>query len=277
MADQIVSAMDTKEWAIHSHERSLNHDVTTFHSASVRSKRASLLDRLSPRDRTWRRLEAMELSAPSVQKIFPVSQLIKDTLTELYPDCRNRIELPAYPGVSPEFGPFDRTDNPKLIGFLGVEWQRKGLETLVEAVVKIREKDPDVRLLVAGCDAASIQHLFRDRSEGFQLLGWMNAADFYRQIRLLALPAKVEPFGMVAAEANACGLPVVVSTQCGIAPLIGPDVGSVVEAGDVSALADACERQLARTGTPVLLNLSWDTLALQYANAYAEVISKKMD
>lgn len=273
--DQVLSAINTNEWAVHSHERSLNHDVTTFHSASVRSKPASLLDRISPRDRTWRRLEAMELSAPSVQKIFPVSHIIRDTLYELYPECRNRLETPAHPGVGSEFGPIVRTDNGKSIGFLGVEWRRKGLETLVKSVVKIRQKDPDVRLLVAGCDAASIQHLFNNWTDGYQLLGWMDAVDFYHRIRLLALPARVEPFGMVAAEANACGLPVVVSTQCGIAPLIHPDIGSVVEAGDVSALAEACELQLSRTDKPALLGLSWDTLAAQYASAYSEVIAKK--
>lgn len=276
-AGRIASEIDTKEWAIHSHERSLNHDVTTFHSASVRSKQASLLDRLSPRDRTWRRLEAMELSAPSVQKIFPVSHIIRDTLSELYPECRNRLEAPAYPGVGPEFGPFDRFANAKSIGFLGVEWQRKGLETLVKAVAKMREKDPDVRLLVAGCDAASIQHLFQNWTDGYQLLGWMDATDFYSRIGLLALPARVEPFGMVAAEANACGLPVIVSAQCGIAPLIHPGVGSVVEAGDVAALTKACALQLSRTDTPALLDLSWDTLAAQYASAYSEVIAEKAD
>ncbi len=276
-AKRIVSSMDTKEWVVHSHERSLNHDVTTFHSASVRSKRASLLDRISPRDRTWRRLEAMELSAPTVQKIFPVSQIIRGTLSELYPECRNLLEAPAYPGVGSEFVPFDHSNNVRSIGFLGVEWERKGLDTLVYAVAKIREKDPTVQLLVAGCDAASIQHLFRNWTDGYHLLGWMNARDFYRRINLLALPAKVEPFGMVAAEANACGLPVVVSAQCGIAPLIHPDVGSIVEAGDVSALADACEFQLARMDTPALLGLSWDRLAMQYASAYAEVIANKAE
>ncbi|MGI9319439.1 MAG: glycosyltransferase family 4 protein [bacterium] len=274
-ADRLLSKINTRDWAIHSHERSLNHDVTTFHSASVRSKNASLLDFVSPRDRTWRKLELMELTAPSVRKIFPVSHLLRDTLAEHYPECRNNLEAPAYPGVGPEFNQFVRTDDRKTVGFIGVEWQRKGLDTLVRAISALRAKNQGVRLVVAGCDIASIRHLFQDWKDGYELLGWIDAPDFYKQISLLALPAQVEPFGMVAAEANACGLPVVVSTQCGIAPLIHNDIGSVVEAGDVAALTSACELELSRTDVPTALGLDWSTLATQYASAYSEVIAQK--
>ena len=104
-ADELISTMDTRDWVIHSHERSLNHHVTTFHSASVRSTAPTLLDRISPRDRAWRRMEETELMAPSVQKIFPVSYSMRENLAMLYPEIRAKLQDPAYPGVSSEFRP----------------------------------------------------------------------------------------------------------------------------------------------------------------------------
>ena len=272
--DEMIAEMDVLGWVIHSHERSLSHHVTTFHSASVRSTPPKLLDRISPRDRAWRRMEEMELNAPSVQKIFPVSYSMRETLASLYPEIRVKLQDPAFPGVGSEFQPIGRINNVNTIGFLGVEWQRKGLETLVKAVQTLRAEDTDIRLLVAGCDAASVQHLFQDWTGGYKLLGWIDATDFYRQIDLLALPARIEPFGMVAAEANACGLPVVVSKQCGIAPLINSDTGSVVDPGDIQGLADACKNELARSDPPAALGLSWDNLATQYASAYSEIVAR---
>ena len=274
-ADELISAMDTHDWVIHSHERSLNHHVTTFHSASLRSNAPTLLDRISPRDRAWRRMEETELMAPSVKKIFPVSYAMHETLAALYPEVRTKLQKPAFPGVGAEFHTIERTDDGKTIGFLGVEWQRKGLESLVEAVQIVRAEKPEVRLLVAGCNPASIQHLFQGWGDGYELLGWINAPDFYRQISILALPAIVEPFGMVAAEANACGLPVVVSSQCGIAPLITPGIGSIIDSGDVTSLANACVSELSRKEQPDSLGLDWDILAAQYSAAYSEILSPK--
>ena len=158
-----------------------------------------------------------------------------------------------------------------------MEWQRKGLESLVEAVQIVRAEKPEVRLLVAGCNPASIQHLFQGWGDGYELLGWINAPDFYRQISILALPAIVEPFGMVVAEANACGLPVVVSSQCGIAPLITSDIGSVINSGDVASLANACVSELSRKDQPDSLGLDWDLLATQYVAAYSEILARKND
>ena len=272
--DEMLTEMKVRDWVIHSHERSLRHHITTFHSASVRSTPPTLLDRISPRDRAWRRMEEMELNAPSVQKIFPVSYSMRETLAVLYPEVRVKLQDPAFPGVGSEFQPIERINEIKTIGFLGVEWQRKGLEPLVKAAHTLRAEDPDVRLLVAGCDAVSVQHLFHDWTDGYELLGWIDAPDFYRRIGLLALPASVEPFGMVAAEANACGLPVVVSKQCGIAPLIDSATGSVVDAGDIVGLAHACKNELARVEPPAALGLSWDNLATQYASAYSEVVAR---
>jgi glycosyltransferase involved in cell wall biosynthesis len=62
----------------------------------------------------------------------------------------------------------------------------------------------------------------------------------YRSARLVAVPSHREGFGLVAAEALACGRAVVASSVGGLAQVVADGVtGHLVPAGDVAALADA--------------------------------------
>ena len=57
---------------------------------------------------------------------------------------------------------------------------------------------------------------------------------------VLVVPSFFDSFGMVVAEAMACGLPVVVTQNVGAKEMISPGVnGLIVPAGDAGALADA--------------------------------------
>jgi glycosyltransferase involved in cell wall biosynthesis len=60
----------------------------------------------------------------------------------------------------------------------------------------------------------------------------------YHRAELFVLPSLEDGFGFVAAEALACGLPAVVTDQCGAAEWVRPgETGWVVPAGDVNSLA----------------------------------------
>jgi glycosyltransferase involved in cell wall biosynthesis len=68
----------------------------------------------------------------------------------------------------------------------------------------------------------------------------------YHRAELFVLPSLEDGFGFAAAEAMACGLPVVVTDQCGAAEWVRPgETGWVVPAGDATALADVLARALA--------------------------------
>ena len=61
----------------------------------------------------------------------------------------------------------------------------------------------------------------------------------------LVTPAWDEPFGLVAAEALACGTPVAAYDRGALREIVTPDVGALAPAGDIDALAEAVGRATA--------------------------------
>jgi UDP-glucose:(heptosyl)LPS alpha-1,3-glucosyltransferase len=270
-----ISKMETRGWVIHSHERTGNHDISTFHGPSILERKKNTLDWISPRLLVWEWLERREILHPNVHRVVPVSAQSKETLVRLYPGAERKITAPIHPGTHPTYRLLSNNHQGKTIGFMGNEWRRKGLDLLVRAVEKMRQRDGEINLLVAGCPPSQVQHLFAGWSEGYTLAGWTTPEAFFPNIDLLALPSRKEPFGMVAAEANAAGIPVVVSDQCGIAPLIQEGQGKVVKLSHANALQSACE-QLLRDRAPVTrLDLQWDTVADAYTTVYADLLAEK--
>lgn len=270
---------------IHSHERTSVHQVTTFHGPPFLHRKQRLLDILSPRIQMWSFLEKQELLAANVKAILPNSPLIASQLATLYPQAKDKLQAPAYPGVSERFTPHVAPHHNKCltIGFLGREWKRKGLDVAVTIVEELRNTLPHVRFIVAGCQPQEVEHLFQSWPTGsYELLGWINdPLDLLNRVNLLLHPARAEPFGMVIAEANALGLPVVVSDACGAAALVGLEQGAVCSLPE-SSCADAtaqlkvwvaaCQQWLQAADPVPSMNLTWDNLASQHISLYETLL-----
>jgi glycosyltransferase involved in cell wall biosynthesis len=101
----------------------------------------------------------------------------------------------------------------------------------------------------------------------------------YRDADLFVLPSQNENFGNTAAEAAACGTPVIVTDQCGIAPFIG-NAGLVIRhnVGELQnalqkLLADpALHRQLADGCAEMIRKLSWDNPLDQTEDLYRQCV-----
>ncbi|HEU0282552.1 MAG TPA: glycosyltransferase family 4 protein [Gallionella sp.] len=256
-------------WLIHSHERLAVHHVTTFHGppfATVRDK--PIWKRLSLRVAMQFYLERRELEA--AQRIVPNSQFIKRQLAHYYPGLAYKLTEPVVPGVAvvklrePHGVPADGG----IIGFVGKEWQRKGLPQAVEVVAQLRRTRPNLELWVIGPEAEQVRHLFAEWQGGYRLLGWSNQAH-YAEFDVLLHPAKAEPYGMVISEAMAARVPVVVSDVCGAAAQVTPPAGAVLPVdAPLEAWAGAVEEQL-RRGEPIPQFVrGWQEVAQEYEAIY---------
>ncbi len=135
---------------------------------------------------------------------------------------------------------------PLRIGYVGRIEERKGVFTLLAALGEVPDASltyvgggPDLARLEAAIEARHLSDraIVRGFADHDDLPGVYRGFDVV-VIPSLSQPGWVEQFGRVAAEAMACGVPVVVS-DCGALPEVVADAGVIVPEGNASALAEA--------------------------------------
>jgi len=101
--------------------------------------------------------------------------------------------------------------------FMGACWLEKGLDRLLAAASLLER--PDLHLLVVGKgEPASVAHLVPDGwGQRVHFTGPQQPEPYFAASDCFVFPTRVEGFGLVMAEAAACGLPLIV-TPAGVGP-----------------------------------------------------------
>jgi glycosyltransferase involved in cell wall biosynthesis len=207
---------------------------------------------------------------------------------------RNGVEAPA---LWPEPGAFRRThgisQDAKLILFLGRLSAKKSPDLLVQAFASLPPQvgGKTLQLVFAGPDEGGMKAQLDQMASQ---LGVRTRVQFagpvfgetkwaaYRDADVFALPSQNENFGNTAAEAVAAGTPVIVTEQCGIAPLLAGEAGLVVR-HDSAALSEALARvlgeaevraRLAGGCAKVTSRLGWDEPVREMETLYARLASQ---
>ncbi|HKI12761.1 MAG TPA: glycosyltransferase [Candidatus Acidoferrum sp.] len=204
---------------------------------------------------------------------------------------RNGVEGPP---VLPEHGRFREAmgipREAKLLLFLGRLSEKKSPYLLLQAFAKIAAAEtrgqPPVHLVFVGPDEAGMLAKLKKMATSMAPPGHVHFSpaladtakwQAYRDADIFVLPSQNENFGNTAAEAVAAGTPVVVTDQCGIAPLLGGVAGLVVK-HDESALTIGIQELLhdetlyarLQAGCATVLDaLNWDQPIGQMVNVYA--------
>ncbi len=258
---------------VHSHERVSQHQVTTFHGppfATVHDKPWWKL--LSLRVVMQLYMERRELR--TAQHIVPNSPIIARQLARYYPEYAPKLTAPIVPGVAPSVVRTARDVPPRggVVGFVGYEWQRKGLPLAVSIMAQLRRERPDVEFWVVGAKEDEVRPLFADWDGGYRLLGWRTDNAHFQQIDVLLHPAKAEPYGMVISEALAAAVPVVISDQCGAMAQVSADTGAVLPLdAPLDAWVAALQQQLNRSTPMQPFVRSWQDMVREYVAVYAQV------
>ena len=266
-----LEANPHSEWLIHSHERLSSHHITTFHGPPF----------ATVRDRPWWRkvslrvamqmyLERRELALAKC--IVPNSDVISKSLAHYYPELAHKLSMPVVPGVVLGLRREVRSvpADGGVVGFVGKEWQRKGLPLAIEIVAALRRTRPNLQFHVVGPAAAEVQHLFAGWRGGYQLLGWSDQSHF-PGFDVLLHPAKAEPYGMVISEAMAARVPVVISDACGAAAQVTSSAGAVLPlSASTESWVSALEKQLNRSEPVPQFDRGWRTVAQEYETIYRQ-------
>ena len=126
------------------------------------------------------------------------------------------------------------------VGYLGRLFETKGLESLIDAV--IHGPHDSSRLIIAGSGESAYEQSLRARCAvapgRVTFLGDVPPRALFEQIDVLAVPSLWhEPFGRVAIEANAWGIPVVASRRGGLPEIVEHGVtGSLFDPDDAGEL-----------------------------------------
>lgn len=149
----------------------------------------------------------------------------------------------------PVSGMFDS----RRVVFLGRLESQKAPDRFAQVAARVRERDNSVVFRVFG-DGQLRDELARDGSR-LEIRGplcWNRRWSAFDGTAAVLVPSRAEPFGMVVLEAMQCGVPVLYSSEAGVAEVIRS--GIPIHANDVEGTAD---RVLELLADPVL----WENVA----------------
>jgi len=175
----------------------------------------------------------------------------------------------------------------KLILFVGRLTNQKGCEYLIRAIPYVARYF-NVKLLVAGDGylRSELESMARKSGGGSRVVfagyvGDEDLTDLFLSSDVMAIPSIYEPFGVVALEAMAAGLPVVASSVDGLAEIVRHEEnGILVFPRDASSIAWGVSRILSDPANSKRLienafkdiedRFSWEAVAKETINVYIE-------
>jgi glycosyltransferase involved in cell wall biosynthesis len=204
----------------------------------------------------------------------------RDRIVVVYPGC----DFAGEPVDSRRKEPDDNTVRLLTIGNYD---PRKGLHHLLEAMVMVRQREPDhfrsLVLQIAGdpCSNTTYTQKLRDiikiggLEANVQLLGWCNRQQIKALLAhsdIFVFPSVQEGFGMVLAEAMHYGLPIIACRAGAVPELVNDGVnGCLVEPGDAAGLAEAIVHLSKDTGLCGLLGRNGQVFSNRFVHSWSKV------
>jgi glycosyltransferase involved in cell wall biosynthesis len=182
-----------------------------------------------------------------------------------------------------------RSDEPTAIcaAVMDDPGDRKRVGLLVEAWPLVRRERPDARLLLNRPRTPALAEAAAPPGSGLEIVDMDDREDLaalYASSWVSVLPSRGEAFGLVLAEAMACGTPGVGSNLDGIPEVIdSPQVGRLFDGDEPAALARAILEAFELAADPATapacraraMRLSREACANAYERLYRELLGRR--
>jgi len=179
--------------------------------------------------------KVIAVSATEAQQYKSVGVL--EEKIEVIPNVIDLSEFADLPSKGSFRKKFSLDDNEKIVLYLGRIHQIKGLDILLKAYASITERIEHVKLVIVGPDDGYLSKL-KLLAKALNIEGDMlivgplygkEKREAYVDADVYVLPSKYEIWGITALESVACGTPVVLTENCGVAEYLKDRVGLVVK------------------------------------------------
>lgn len=200
----------------------------------------------------------------------------------------NGINIEEFENL-PNKGEFKRkysiTDNERIILYLGRIDIIKGIDLLIDSFSDLVNKVDNIRLVVVGPSSDYLPILkqkvmdlgIADKVLFTGTLYGRDKLESYVDADVYVLPSRYETFPNTVLEAAACGIPVIITDQCGITDIVKGKLGYVVEF-DEDKLKNAMSKVLSDKDRSikdsfegikfVKEQFNWSTVIKQIENTY---------
>lgn len=242
--------------------------------------------------RRWHHFLHMQTKvARRLKHIITVSERSKIDLCAAFGVSSERVQVIVNGVDTSVFQPLpDIVREPfLLITTASADQPLKGTQHLIPAFAKLRQTFPELRLIFigrpkpGGSTAGLIQQYGLNSAITFRHgISTRALVDLYATATVAVVPSEYEGFGLPAAEAMACGVPVV-ATDGGALPEVLGDAGVTVPKADPDALADAIadllsnqskREDLSRRGRQRILDhFQWQNVARTLTDYYQQVLT----
>ena len=178
--------------------------------------------------------------------ICATSELLKQVVGEICPSATQKVTITPF-GVQIAQAPPDYpVDETFRICYTKMLLPVYGPDVLLRAFARAIQSVPEMELSIAGQGAmeAELKQLAKDMgiAKRVSFMGQIPYSEIYPFIEkhhLMAMPSRMESFGVAALDAGACARPVIASDIGGVPGIvINNETGFLIPVGDIDRLAE---------------------------------------
>jgi glycosyltransferase involved in cell wall biosynthesis len=265
----------------------IHHPITIDRDLAAKSA-TSLKDRVGLK-RWFSFLDMQMKVARKLSHIITVSQIARQHIATTFGISEDKLRV-IYNGIDTDiFSPspkVNRLEN-RLLVVVSRDTPVKGLRYLLETLALLRQRhNLELTVVGKGTDNSITQKIIHDLGivDYVKFIDEIDTAELVNQYRLASIviiPSLYEGFGLPAAEAMACGTPIV-STTAGALPEVVGDAGILVPPADINALAEAISglmdnpdkrKHFSQIGRKRIVQMfDWRNTAKRTVDVYTEAI-----